>query len=359
MLKNQGNLSVTGNSANKNSVTQKFVFAAVFLLVSSCARMGPPPGGPEDTEPPRVESITPAQDSTGVALDTEIELVFSEKVRREQAEPLVKLNPEAGRLYFKWDGRAVRVRTEQNFRPAITYRLIVEPGLVDLHRVKSEQRFESYFSTGKAFSPGRISGTVQVRDSLVVGGRLRAVAQQDTTLVFTSGSDSSGAYLLPYLPLGSYRVEAFRDLNRNNRFDYTREEGADTLAELVFEPLTINFTLQLADTTAPVLKSVETPDSLTLVLVFDDRCDTARGIAGAEFELRTPDSLGTELAVDSTFLDSADTRRVILKPAGPLIPENSYHVRVTGIVNEAGLEIEYQAKSFRYRPEEVEKPRRR
>lgn len=349
MLRNQRKLSI------KKSVA----FTAVFLIVSSCARMGLPPGGPEDTEPPRVESVTPAPDSTGVGLDTELELIFSEKVRREQAEPLVKLNPGAGRLYFKWDGRAVRVRTEKDFRPALTYRLRVEPGLTDIHRVKSEQRFESFFSTGKAFSPGRISGTVQVRDSLVIEGKLRAVSQQDTTLVFEAESDSSGAYLLPYLPLGSYRLEAFRDLNRNNRFDYTREEGADTLAELVFEPLTINFTLQLADTTAPVLKSVETPDSLTIVLVFDDRCDSARGIAGAEFELRTPDSLGTQLAVDSTFLDSADTRRVILKPAGLLVPESSYHVRVTGIVNEAGLEIKHQAKSFRYRPEEAMKRRRR
>jgi hypothetical protein len=63
--------------------------------------------------------------------------------------------------------------------------------------------------------------------------------------------------------------------------------------------------------------------------------------------------------LDSTFLDSADTRRVILKPAVPLVAESRYHVRVTGIVNQAGLESEDQAKGFRYRPETVEKPRRR
>ena len=349
MLKNQ----------RKPSIRKKIVFSSVFLIVASCARMGLPPGGPEDTEPPSVESITPAADGTGVALDTEIELVFSEKVRREQAEPLVKLSPEAGRLYFKWDGRALRVRPENNLRPDVTYRVSVEPGLIDLHRVKNEKRQESFFSTGRVFSPGRISGTIRVSDSLVIEGRLRAVAQQDTTLVFFSESDSSGTYLLPYIPLGSYRVEAFRDLNRNNRFDYTREEGADTLAELDVEPLTIDFALQLADTTASVLKSVETPDSLTIVLVFDDMCDSVQGIAAAGFELRTPDSLGAELAVDSTFLDSADPRRVILKPTVPLVAESRYHVRVTGIVNQAELESEDQAKSFRYRPETVEKPRQR
>ena len=340
-------------------MTEKFVFAAVFLLVSSCARMGPPPGGLEDIEPPQVETVSPAADSTGVALDTELELVFSEKVRREQAGPLVNLSPEAGKLYFKWDGRAVRVRTENKLRPDVTYRLVVRPGLTDLHRVKSEKSFESFFSTGETFSPGRISGTVQVRDSVVIGGRLRAVAQEDTSLVFTSESDSSGAYLLPYLPPGSYRLEAFRDLNRNSRFDFTREEGADTLIDLVFEPLAIDFTLQLADTTAPVLKSVETPDSLTLVLVFDDKCLAVGGIAAAGFQLRTPDSLGAQLAVDSTFIDSTDTRRVVLKPAAPLVPESRYHVRVTGIVNEAGLEGASQAKSFRFRPEALKKPGRR
>jgi len=343
----------------KPPIRKGIVFFSVFLIIFSCARMGRPPGGPEDTEPPRVESITPAADSTGVALDAEIELVFSEKVRRERAEPLVKLNPEAGRLYFKWDGRAVRVRPEESLRPDITYKVSVEPGLTDLHRVKNNQSFESFFSTGMVFSPGRISGTVQVGDSVVLGARLRAVSQKDTTLVFATESDSSGAYLLPYIPLGSYRVEAFRDLNRNSRFDYTREESVDTLVDLDLEPLKIDFTLRLADTTAPLLKSVETPDSLTIVLVFDDRCDSLQGIESAAFELRTPDSLGTELAVDSTFLDSTDTRRVILKPAAPLAAESRYHVRVTGIVNQAGLKSGDQARSFRYRPEKAEQPRRR
>ncbi|MBN2288513.1 MAG: Ig-like domain-containing protein, partial [Candidatus Glassbacteria bacterium] len=275
------------------------VISALWLPVLglSCARMGPPPGGPVDTERPRVAVVVPAPDSTGVGTDAEIEIVFSEKVNKQDAERLVKLSPPAGRLYFRWKGARVRVRPEPGLRQEMTYRLRVEPGLTDLHRVKNDSAFTSYFATGLHFSPGRIEGTVSCRDTLVADALLYAAAVEDTTLVFETASDSAGRYFFAYLPYGQYRLSAFRDRNRNGRYDYTREEGADSLADLIFDPLKINFRLELGDTTAPFPGSVSTPDSLTVELVFDDMLDSLRGISGAAFELRTPDSLGREMAV--------------------------------------------------------------
>jgi len=108
----------------------------------------------------------------------------------------------------------------------------------------------------------------------------------------------------------------------------------------------------VADTTAPLLRAVETPDSLTVVLVFDDLLDSTRAVAEAVFKLKTPDSLGTPLAIDSVYLDSKHRRRVILKPAYPLEPGSFYYVESAGVVNQAGFRLQpgQPGRTFRYRP---------
>jgi len=331
-----------------------FPFALLLISVfsGSCARMGAPPGGPEDIEPPRVSMVVPAPDSTGISVNAEVEITFSEKVRKPEAERLIGLSPPAGRLYFKWKANRLRIRPERPLRENMTYRLRVKPGLTDLHRVKNDSSFISYFATGRHFSPGRIEGTVAYRDTLIEEALVFATSLEDSTLVFDSRTDSAGGYFLPYLPYGKYRLRAFRDKNRNAAFDYTREEGADSLVNLIFDPLKINFQLVLGDTTAPFLGSVLTPDSLTAVLTFDDELDSVRGISQAEIVLRTPDSLGQAVVIDSVRIDTTDRRRIILHLAGPLTAGQSYHVRARGILNAAGLAPlpGRDSRGFRYEP---------
>ncbi|HLA41003.1 MAG TPA: Ig-like domain-containing protein, partial [Candidatus Glassbacteria bacterium] len=181
----------------------------MLLIPAACARMGSPPGGPEDKEPPAVEATTPAPDSTGVALDCRPLIVFSEKVRRETAEPLLRVSPPVGRLFFDWDGRRVRIRSAEGLRPEMTYRLSVAVGLEDLHRAKSVKKYESWFSTGSSFAPGRISGRLTMNDSAAVGGLVEARSLIDSLLVFDTEADSGGRYSFPYLPVGGYRLTAW------------------------------------------------------------------------------------------------------------------------------------------------------
>ncbi len=326
-------------------------------LAVSCARMGAPSGGLPDTEPPAVAEFIPAADSTGVAVDAPLAVIFSEEIRREQIEKLVSLSPPAGRLRFEWEGRRLGLRTAGELRPGVTYRLTVDPGVTDLHGVKSTRRFTGYFSTGITFSPGRLAGTVTHRDSLAIGALLFAAPVGDTSLVFRSEADSSGRYLFPYLPLGEFGLRAFLDRNRNNRYDFTREPGAGDTVTVGQEPVTRDLRLVQADTTAPFLSAVETPDSLTIVLVYDDPLDSLRALATARFALRTPDREGRELPLDSLYLKPGDPRRVVLRPEQFLVTGESYHLSSVGLVNQAGLVLtdpERGGRSFTFRrPEQA------
>jgi len=326
---------------------------ALCVLASACARMGAPTGGPEDKTPPRVESIVPAPDSTGVDRHVRVGLTFSEGVRHQEAERLVRLTPAAGRLFFDWQGRTVYIRPADSLRADITYRVSLEPGLTDLHRVKADSAFESWFSTGSRFSPGRISGRVLYRDSLVIGARVSAVSTADTALAFDCRSDSSGRYSLPYLPFGSFRLYAFRDRNRNSRFDFSREEGLDTLASVGAEPTVLDLRLALADTTAPLLLTVSVIDSLRLGLAFDDYLDSLLTFDPASFRLFAGDSAGARIEIKSAHLDSLDHHRVLLGPAVPLEAGTRYWIKPGPLVNEAGLRLSDQApgKEFTFKKE--------
>ena len=62
------------------SLFSRLIISAFIFFAAACARMGMPPGGPEDVEPPGVASLTPASDSTGVATGSTLEIEFTEDV---------------------------------------------------------------------------------------------------------------------------------------------------------------------------------------------------------------------------------------------------------------------------------------
>jgi len=320
------------------------------LFFAACARMGAPPGGPEDKQPPRVAEVAPHTDSAHVPLNLELVLAFSEKVQKEQAQLLVELSPNPGRLYFNWDGPRLSIMAQDSLRPDVTYRVRVRPGVTDMHRVKADSSFVSYFSTGSEFDAGEISGTVTLADSGVFGAVIRAAWMKDTTLVYDTYTDSSGAYRLPYLRTGGYHLLAFRDANRNGSFDYTREPGAESTTSVIFEPSKVDFTIETADTTAPVFRSAEVADSLTVRLVFDDPLDSLQTFAPDSFTLRSPDSSAAALAVDSVSLDKADNKRILLYPAKKLVEAQNYHITVRSVKNHAGLILSSASRSFTFKP---------
>lgn len=318
------------------------LIGVVFLMFAfhSCARMGAPTGGPEDKEPPTVVIVSPGADSSGVPTDfAPISVTFSEPVKRQEAQKFVRIVPDPGLRETSWKGTTLRISPIDELREEITYRVVVDKGIHDLHGVISSKTFESYFSTGKRFSPGKVEGLVERGDTAVTEAVILIRSTVDTSLVFSSRADSSGRYVVPYLPLGEFNVLVFKDENRNSRYDYTREYGADTLVSLIFEPVTVNFKLLLADTTAPQLTAVEMLDSLGVRAVFDDQLDTTVVLRNSMVLLRTPDSTGVPLTVDSLAYDSTDIRAVKIFTTALPEPGTACFLSVNRFVNRAGIAV--------------------
>jgi len=210
--------------------------AALALYALACAVSVPPPGGPEDSKPPRVTATSPAPDSAGVAPESAIEITFSEGMTRERVERLLTFSPEIRIGRVKWDGPTLRVVPQEPLHPDTTYVVTLAPGYRDGHNVAAKQGFTFAFATAAHIDSGRVQGSVLFRRVPTKNGVVRCfVLPRDSTFTPESArpdreatTSGEGDYALRYLPTRGARllVWAFEDKNKNGRFDPGQEPGA-------------------------------------------------------------------------------------------------------------------------------------
>ena len=136
---------------------------ALFLgtpVLSGCAEMGPPPGGPPDTMHPYVLAASPDSLATGVDSTAVISLTFSEKVDRQSAREWFFLNPYVPIKDVDWDGPTMRVSFNGPLPSGTTFQVFLGSGVRDRAGLPLSPRFSRLFSTGPSIDAGRIEGRV-------------------------------------------------------------------------------------------------------------------------------------------------------------------------------------------------------
>ena len=140
------------------SFLRSAVFAALILFLG-CASQAPPSGGPPDKTPPFVVRTFPEKGALSVALETEIEVEFSEPMDRKSVERSVFLSPRLNvEPRFKWKGRRLRILPGDALAENRTYRISVGAEGRDVYRNKLTSSFDFVFSTGDSIHQGELNG---------------------------------------------------------------------------------------------------------------------------------------------------------------------------------------------------------
>ena len=212
------------------------------LLAASCAIPEPPPGGAEDKTAPEVGATQPANGSSGVPVDTKVEVKFSEKMAATRLEKSFEVSPRATIAKAHWKKDAVVLEFDEPLHPDTTYVIRLKPGYTDAHSVRSNRPFEFAFATSAEIDTGSITGRVYFRRKPTGKAVVRLfVLPKDSS--FTPGTArpdrevntaEDGAYELKYLParMVPFLVWVFQDENENYVFESEREAAAaipDTL----------------------------------------------------------------------------------------------------------------------------------
>ena len=78
-------------------------FVLGLIGAGACAKLGRPPGGPEDRKPPVIVTVTPGPEAAGVAPDSAFSLTFSEKPDRRSVMRALVVFPPVDFRETTWD----------------------------------------------------------------------------------------------------------------------------------------------------------------------------------------------------------------------------------------------------------------
>ncbi|CAN5199148.1 hypothetical protein BH11BAC6_BH11BAC6_06550 [soil metagenome] len=201
-----------------------------FFILSSCANIIPPTGGPRDSLPPVLISALP-KDSTVNFKDNKITLTFDEYVQLDNnlnEELIVSPNPEKipvieGKL------RTVTIRLKDSLRPNTTYAFNFGKALKDVNENNALKNFTYVFSTGPTLDEGMITGNVKLAETGEVDSQLLVVLHRNLNdsavkklkADYYTRLDSSGNFRFTYLPLEKFSIYVLPN-------DYTKKYDDST-----------------------------------------------------------------------------------------------------------------------------------
>jgi len=255
----------------------------LFLVISvTCAKRLPPPGGPEDKIPPVVVTLDPKSGSTNVPLDTKIRITFDEHMEQKKTSEALFISPsfrEPPKL--KWKGRTLIVEPKEPLLGNRTYVVTIGTGACDLRRNPLAASITFAFSTGDSIDTGSISGVADLEGKRQSGLSLWAYLLGDSLpdpirvspdYITQTGED--GSFKFSYLGLGSYRLFATTDKNRDLLWDPGVEPLGIAAGDVVIgfpgeEVVGLAITATKRDTLKPVLLGCQLLQGRVLEVEFE------------------------------------------------------------------------------------------
>jgi hypothetical protein len=217
-------------------------------LVTGCARVGRPSGGPEDMNPPVYVASIP-ENRTKNFTDDRINIEFDEYILlKDQSREIIISPPMKEKPLIRVKEKTIVVSLNEDLLPNTTYTINFGNSLVDNNRGNVLPDFEFVFSTGS------------VIDSLSVTGRaVRAFDHKPEeinesaflVMLYTNLSDSAplieiprfygktnkeGLFAVNNLPSDTFRVIALKDANNNLMYDPALDNIAFMDSLLIINP---------------------------------------------------------------------------------------------------------------------------
>ena len=309
---------------------------ALLLALAACASPGPPPGGPEDPDPPELVAVTPDTMATGTS-PRAVVFRFNEVVsERPQGATtlggLFLISPRDGAPDVDWNRTALTVRPRRGWRRNTAYTVTMLPGLADLRGNIRREGAVATFSTGSSIPRTAITGQIfdWVAGSPAQRALVEAISRPDS-VVYIALADSAGRFRIRHAAPGTYTVRAFLDANNNRGFD--ERELWDSARVVLTDSTRLELLAFAHDTIGPRISEAMIADSVTLRVTFDRPIDPGQAIGPAIFALRTRDSTLVPITSARSARDwdqarsasrdtaGADSVRRVVPPSRPAVPQ--------------------------------------
>ncbi len=205
-----------------------------YQLITSCANVSPPSGGPRDTIPPIRITTIPENKITNYKGKT-INMEFDERVRTNNIKDQLIITPLIEFDYeYILKKNNIKLIFEESFQDSTTYTLNFRESIQDITEGNPTRDNKFTFSTGSFIDSMSISGYIKdllTYDTLenIVVGLYRA---EDTVTIFNGSPyyfteiEDDGSYFIENIKNGSYLLYAFLDANKNLKLETNTEAYA-------------------------------------------------------------------------------------------------------------------------------------
>ncbi|WP_324673997.1 Ig-like domain-containing protein [Hymenobacter sp. GOD-10R] len=199
------------------------------MLLTGCAAISSPQGGPRDKEPPKMTRSIPANGARNVT-NQSIRLEFSETVQLKDLQKNLVVAPvisDSNRYKIKQERTAITLTYEKPLAKNTTYSFNFGNAITDITESNVVLNPIVAFSTGAELDSGRVDGRVTdlLTARVVPDVAVMLYPQQDTANIrrgrpyYLTHTDKKGTYSFRYIKEGNYRLFALADKNQNNRYN--------------------------------------------------------------------------------------------------------------------------------------------
>jgi hypothetical protein len=108
----------------------KYSIYLLILLLSGCAVIQAPTGGPKDTLPPQVIEYSPANYTKNFNAK-KIEIKLNEYINRSELIKAIRINPPV-EFSYSWSGKSLDIEFEEELKENTTYSFQIGTSYKDL-----------------------------------------------------------------------------------------------------------------------------------------------------------------------------------------------------------------------------------
>lgn len=207
------------------------------VIISSCANMGMPAGGPRDTVPPVLLETSPEFRALNFDKDN-IRLTFNEYLQTDKiSEELVISPPLEKRPIIRTKSRSLVIEFDEELKDSVTYSFDFKNSIVDNNEQNPIENLRFSFSTGPEYDSLRVAGRVinafnlepnEDGSLLVLHSNLHDSAVFSVRPDYIAETDAEGLFMFDNIAKGTYNLFAINDMNN----DLLYNEGAEEIAFL-------------------------------------------------------------------------------------------------------------------------------
>ena len=224
----------------KKSIPCLFLLlSALFIIISACAKINTPTGGPRDKLPPVVIKCIPANGSKNFK-GQKVEIFFDEYVVLDKIAEKFMVSPpmeKKPRVFIK--SKSVVVEYDDKLKDSTTYTFYFMDAIKDLNEGNILENYQFVFSTGPVLDSLSVTGNVYDSFTLDPPEKTEVLLYRnpnDSAVIkslpdYISRVDVNGYFRINNVKPGRYKLYALNDQDNSKTYNRTEEEFAfmDTL----------------------------------------------------------------------------------------------------------------------------------